>query len=736
MTHGPRLVLMAAFCGALAAALVTLPTSWRLRTEPTALAARAHALPPPAQLLLPPGFSIKREHPRLPVPTRFGPRAFPPIGDPQNLGMPPLTLLIHAALQDPRPEALGRLHDLLMRLRPGGRGAEHAKILATAYDWLHARWSPVQRQALLMKTLDACEYEIALIRIEKLSPYNALLYNGVLQGLLSCALAVYPDHPRATPIMAFAQDLWVNRTLPVWRQVMGHAGGWHEGGDYGSTGIGQAVYQMPNLWRQATGEDLFRSEPGLRGYLDFLLHQLQPDGRPVPLGDVAGAEAPSPDAIALALETRHAAAYWSLMNAQVNEPTSWPAGPAPDVSLRDMTAVARLPLSKLFDGIGTMFARSDWTADATHVSFRAGDNYWSYTHLDQGAFTIYKGGNLALDSGLYHRMSSDHRMNYTAQSVAHNTLTFTDPEDTVPAPARHRTWPRPRPIANDGGQRRIGSGWGVEEAPLDLDEWQDRYATYHTATLEAFLEADGITVAVADITPAYTNYLSGSGEFSSRTRRVERFWRVFAYDRIADIVVVFDNTESTRPDFQKRWLLHSQEAPRIDPGGFLVRAPADAERGHAGSTLRGWVLLPEQAGMETIGGPGREFWVDGRNYDDRGHARRMLSRLPSSRSPVGAWRLEVTPSSARTEDLFLVVMAPALDASPAHHEVKLLRHGNLVGAQVHSAGRSTRWWYSPTRNGVWVDVTDMTGTRRHMVAGTSRAGRPLALQWLRDVFGL
>ena len=92
-------------------------------------------------------------------------------------------------------------------------------------------------------------------------------------------------------------------------------------------------------------------------------------------------------------------------------------------------------------------------------------------HLDQGAFTIYKGGALAIDSGLYGpSYDADHHMDYQYQTIAHNTVTVTDPADTVPAPA-HGNRP-PRPIANDGGQRRVGSGWGVEAAPLDLDEWR------------------------------------------------------------------------------------------------------------------------------------------------------------------------------------------------------------------------------------------------------------------------
>ena len=84
-------------------------------------------------------------------------------------------------------------------------------------------------------------------------------------ALVAANLALYSDDPRGELYMRFTYDLWKHRVLPVWRQIMGQHGGWHEGGEYLGIGIGQAVYQVPAMWRSATGEDLFRTEPGLRG---------------------------------------------------------------------------------------------------------------------------------------------------------------------------------------------------------------------------------------------------------------------------------------------------------------------------------------------------------------------------------------------------------------------------------------------------------------------------------------
>lgn len=183
------------------------------------------------------------------------------------------------------------------------------KPLALAYDWLHGRWSAEQRAALLDKTLEGCRYEIDLIRKARLSPYNVFLYNGPLPALLACAIAVYGDRPDAAPVMNFTEDLWKHRVLPVWRQIMGRHGGWHEGGEYVGIGIGQAVYQLPALWRAATGEDLFASEPGLKGFLDFLVYRTRPDGTHLRLGDGSHFNRDAPDRIPLAIEYRHPAAY-------------------------------------------------------------------------------------------------------------------------------------------------------------------------------------------------------------------------------------------------------------------------------------------------------------------------------------------------------------------------------------------------------------------------------------------
>ncbi|PWG61458.1 VanZ family protein [Spiribacter halobius] len=705
----PQGIILLTAAGLLGASVVFGPTG---EAEQGPSTTPAPEFPEPSDLtpVSLPGF--RHEHPRLPAPSasdierlraenpgyleRHRERAS---GGAGNLYSVTLT-----AFLDPGSQDLGRLHERLMALEYDWRGHQQAKPIALAYDWLHDQWTAEQRAQLQDKLVEGGEYLIGFIREQRLSPYNVYLYNSPFQALVAVALAGYGDTPRADPIMRFTQDLWEERVLPVWRQVMGENGGWHEGGEYVGIGIGQAIYQVPAMWRSATGEDFFASEPGIRGFLDFLVYRKRPDGTDFRWGDAGHFNNRVPDRVPLALEYGHAAAY-SLGNRPRIEPTAWPWGPLPRPELYDPDAVRRLPWARLFDGLGLVVARSDWSGEATYVTFKAGDNYWSHSHLDQGAFTIYKGGPLAIDSGLYGpKYNSDHHMNYTYQAIAHNVVTVTDPDDTVHAPPR-KDDESSRRIANDGGQRRIGSGWGVEAAPIDLAEWQAKREIYETGDiLHHRIEEDYLYV-VADLTAAYTNALSGDGTFSHRTRRVERFLRTFIYDRRSGAVIVYDRVRATDPDFRKRWLLHCVERPEAERGGFEVFTTGTGSPGRGGGRMPAEVLLPEGANVNPIGGRGFEFFVEDRNYDADGEVQRIVEERKPDAEP-GSWRIEVSPGIASRETRFLVVMFPRLAGEADTPEVTRIEQPDRLAVELRSPdGGTTHWWLIDDREqGVRVRV--------------------------------
>jgi hypothetical protein len=657
---------------------------------------------PPAKL---PQFRYER--PRLPAPTAAE-KALIRARNPDWLERARRKALVEddlygavaSAYFEPPQTPATPVFERLMRQDFGARSNDTFTI-AIGYDWLHDRFTAAQRGALQDRLLAGCTATASLIREAKLSPYNVILYNNPLQSLVACSIALYGTSEDADALMNFAADLLDKRVMPVWRQVMGRTGGWHEGGEYVGIGIGQAIYRVPAMWRAATGIDYFESEPGIRGFLDFWVYRKQPDGDDFHWGDAGHFRRDSPDRTALALHFGHKAAYSLGGCPRPNAPSSLPWGPLTRDELCDPAAVRAMSWVKHFDGIGLIVARSGWEPDATYVTFKAGDNYWSHSHLDQGAFTLFKNAPLALDSGLYGiRAGSDHHMNYAYQSIAHNVVTVTDPADTVPLQRGETV----RRIANEGGQRRVGSGWGVEPAPLDVDEWRSKRDTYHTGRIMQFIDAGDVLLAVADLTPAYTNSMSGRGTFSHRTRRVKRYIRAFGYDRRNDAVVVFDHIERYDPSHEVRWLLHAENEPEIAGTVFTIRA-----RSAVDTQLTGRVLLPSEPRIETIGGAGFEYFAGGTNYDEGGKVQSLAAQHPDKHA--GAWRLEVTPSSAGDPVEFLTVLVPrARDAGHTMPEISVSpAAGGLLICTLRGSGGETRFSVDPA--GVRSKVVTRTGGR-------------------------
>lgn len=665
-------------------------------------------IPRPDQLPIPSLPHFRYNHPRLPAPSaaeileiqRSHSRYLQEQRKRARGGKGRFFSIALSGRVDPGDIDFAQVTRRLLEMKYTWRGHGQGMPMALIYDWLYPYFTPSQRRALQDKLAEGCAYLINFIRKNALSPYNVFLYNSPFQALMAVSIALYGDHPYGDQCMAFTYDFWKHRILPVWRQVMGKHGGWHEGAEYVGIGIGRAVYSLPAMWRRAAGEDLFRTEPGIRGFLDFLVYRRRPDGYHLRWGDGKYFDKWVPERFALALEYRDRAAYGFFGCPRRFQPTAWPWGPLPDRSLCDRKAYRSLPLEKFFDGIGMLISRSDWSEDATYVVFKTGDNFWSHSHLDQGAFTIYKGGPLAIDSGFYGTTyGTDHHLNYSYQTIAHNVITVTDPEDTARLPGKNDK--PPRPIANDGGQRRVGSGWG-RPAPIDLKQWQSRYTTYHTGRIARYFAGDGLVVAVAELTPAYSNEYCGQGNPLDRTCRVARYWRTFIYDRAEDVVVVYDDVTAVRPEFIKRSLIHSIGRPLMKPGGFVIETPPNPKLHRKGGRLEVEVLFPREAYLNPLGGRGFEFWVDGKNYDEGGKVWKMVRKMRVPRPEPGKWRVEVVPPQAKLRDRFLMVLKPSLRGESNPTRVVPLEERDWVGCRLLGGARTLRLKFPRDRDGVVV----------------------------------
>ncbi len=655
------------------------------------------------------------QHPRLPAPKlweirqikRYNPSYIQTAQLLGNQGKGKLYQAILTATIKPDPVALNNLYNQLTTMQFEGRGNVQAKPLALAYDWLYPYWSSEQKRSLQEKLTEGCQYLIEFIREQRLSPYNVFLYNSPFQALMATAIVLYKDHPYGQTCMNFTDDLWKNRVLPVWRQVMGDNGGWHEGGEYIGIGIGQAIYQVPAMWRKATGEDLFRTEPGIRGFLDFLIYRTRPDGTHMRWGDARFFDKAIPDRIALAIEYNDKAAYSLNKCPPPYKPSASPWGPLTTDQLCDTQAKYRLPLEKHFDGIGMVIARSSWNADATYVTFKAGNNFWSHSHLDQGSFTLFKGGPLVIDSGLYGpKYGSDHHMNYSYQTIAHNVITVTDYQDNVPAPEKKKK--PPRPIANDGGQRRVGSGWGVESAPLDLNEWLTKKDIYHTGKIEKYYTDENVVVAIANLTPAYTNKNSGSGAFSARSRRVEDYWRTFIYDKKLDIVIVYDNITATKETYTKRSIFHTINRPYLSNNKIISHVFSRKNPSQTDSTLEATVLFPKGAYINIIGGKGAEFLVQNKNYDENGQLWNSIKNRQTNPPEPGSWRVEIIPPLAQKTDQFLTVYNPKLLGSNKEIIITPIENKTQIGCRINGISKIHSFLFSKATHNLTIEWNNGT----------------------------
>jgi len=275
---------------------------------------------------------------------------------------------------------------------------------------------------------------------------------------------------------------------------------------------------------------------------------------------------------------------------------------------------AGLPLARLYAGFcGQLLMSSGFDRNSTYALFSCGgrDGQAVSEHFDAGHFTIFKQGFLALDSGTRALLQPDPTSgeNYDRQSVAHNTVLIRMPGErmtTLESAIQLQ--------ANSGGQCKL---------PRFA-----RVLAFETNRLFAY--------AATDATPTY------------HPDKCAQMVRQFVF-LTPDHFVVFDRVVATKADYSKTWLLHTANEPAITGNEFR----ADQMEGRIFCRT----LYPPDAVLEKIGGPGKEFWADGRNWPIPAHSPYLRNLGIASASDVaenmGRWRVEVKPGAPRADDVFL-----------------------------------------------------------------------------------
>ena len=321
----------------------------------------------------------------------------------------------------------------------------------------------------------------------------------------------------------------------------------------------------------------------------------------------------SPDAARLAMSLRERAPNKNLAAA-------WPMYPFIFVDVDDVKPFSTEELNAFplkarhFESVGQFVMRSGWNEDATFCMFTAGGEVTQHRHYDENNFVIYRNGFQALDSGSRAKQTDHNLTYYYAQTVAHNCILI----HRVPEEPITLYWG----LKYDGpeGKRTYGGQGHAKARPIAF-ETQDLYS-----------------YVASDATRSYGD-------------KCREAVRQFVHIQ-PNVFVVYDRVAAADAAYAKEWLLHTQNEAEI--ADDVVRAQA------ADGALCLRTLLPEGADIVKVGGPGKEYWSAGKNWElAKDYVRETEKACASSGwGPwFGRWRVEVKPKVPAVDDRFLNVIS-------------------------------------------------------------------------------
>ena len=171
-----------------------------------------------------------------------------------------------------------------------------------------------------------------------------------------------------------------------------------------------------------------------------------------------------------------------------------------------------------------------------------------------------------------------------------------------------------------------------------------------------------------------------------------------------DIFVIFDRVSSRKAEYQKTWLYHTAAEPVMN--GRLEFS----ETSQGGKTICR-TLFPKNAKIEKIGGPGKQFWCDGRNWplpvltpDDYGYASR--GNVPPDDWPlVGQWRVEVQPGKASRRDFFMHIIQVGDESLKSLPKTKTFDNDEAMGVEFKYNNKTYRVsFFKDAENGCDVEI--------------------------------
>ncbi len=500
--------------------------------------------------------------------------------------------------------------------------------VTAVYDWLHADLSESVRAKLRNGMLEMYD------RLESDSNDRELVWghsHGNSRPMLLIALSLAGEDRRATESVGGLLNAYRDGFFATWRNY-GDDGGSLKGWWYTTWTLNMELEVLAAV-KSATSLDWYKTEAWYGRLVDWYLMGLRGDGSFLRSGDSRISEGLShldwEYALSVAHFYRNPRAKWLAQKIGVTIDV-WGLYNIFDILWNDADLAPEAPsghLSRLYRTPGHVLLRDSWGPEAVVADFRSAQDYTlGHTHLDNNSFTIFCRGGLALDSGIYDEFASSHHANYYRRTIAHNSILVSDPDERFVLYGTE--------YSSDGGQKWLGREEGLASSfPARVEDVLDPSKGFRAGGILVYDETPEYTYALGDAAPSYS------------TRKLSTFDRHFLWltdvaGRDRPVIVVFDQVVSKKPGFEKTYLLHTQNRPSVQ--GSVVSAV------NKGGVLFQETILPEAARIEVVGGPGKEFWVDGKNYPP--------ARDPTELEEVGAWRVEVSPSTPRAADQFLHVL--------------------------------------------------------------------------------
>lgn len=543
---------------------------------------------------------------------------------------------------------------------------------AIVYDWCYDLLTPAEKRQFvdqfvrLAKTLE-CGYPP--VRQGSVTGHSSEAM--IMRDMLSAGIAIYDEYPQMYNLSA---GRFFREHLPARNWLYnGHA--YHQGDSYGPYRYGWDTFPLFIFDRLGAGNVY---NPEQRGVPYFYLYATRPDGQRLRAGDTFMHSTRRGKPWGEGIGTLLTASYYRdgvLLEQYERQGGNRNNEVLFEVLWRDTDLKPKsrneLPLSRYFGSpFGWMIARTSWDDNAVIAEMKINEyNFTNHQHLDAGAFQIYHKGSLAIDSGLYSGSSgqygSPHCCNYSWRTIAHNSLLIYDPNERFGRGDRY---------GNDGGQR-LPNG---RSEPRDLDTLLTK--GYRTGRVLAHgsgpnPQSPDFTLLQGDLTQAYSD-------------KVKQVRRSFVFLNLHDkkvpaALIVLDRIVSADPSYEKSWLLHTLEQPRRTATGTVVDRTEYDETGRL--CLDVLLPSPENAKIDLIGGPGREFWVFGTNYANEP----APGRRERGSYEVGKWRIQISPRKPAATDLLLNVLQVTDRNQAGHLPVRRFETTDRVGCVIE--GSECNW---------------------------------------------